>query len=48
MPPSPSYDFSMEILKLRDVYGLTPRETIASIVQDLVAFHEAQDLRNYE
>lgn len=48
LPPSPTYDFSMEIAKLREVYGLVPQQTIDSIIQDLIKFHETHDLRNYQ
>jgi nucleoside-diphosphate-sugar epimerase len=48
LPPSPTYDFSMEVAKVQKVYGITPRETIQSIARDLIAFHRDHDLRNYE
>lgn len=48
MPPSSSYDFSMEINKVSKVYGIQPQETLDSIIQDLIVFHKVNDLRNFE
>jgi|SRR5215469_3673348 len=48
MPDTPTYDFSMEVNKLHEVYGLLPSETLHSIIQDLIDFHGAKDLRNFE
>jgi len=48
LPPSATYDFSMEINKIRDVYGISPRGTLRSIIKDLIDFHGGHDLRNFE
>ena len=47
-PPSPTYDFSMKVGKLSDVYGLNPEQTLSSLIQDLIEFHESNDLRSFE
>jgi nucleoside-diphosphate-sugar epimerase len=48
LPDSSTYDFSMEVKKLTQIYGIRPRETVRSIVADLVRFHQERDLRNFE
>lgn len=48
LPDSNSYDFSMHLNKLQDVYKIEPQETLDSIIQDLIAFHKARDMRNFE
>ncbi len=48
LPPSPTYDFSMEVQKLHEVYGIKPRGTLNSVIRDLIDFHAECDLRTFE
>jgi nucleoside-diphosphate-sugar epimerase len=48
MPPSPTYDFTMRIGKLRDVYGTEPRETLQSVIEDLIAWHGDHDMTDVD
>jgi nucleoside-diphosphate-sugar epimerase len=48
MPPSPTYDFTMGVRKLTDVFGVEPRQTVRSLIQDLVAWHNGHDLGSFE
>ncbi len=48
MPPSPTYDFTMGFNKIKTVFGVEPRETLRSIIEDLVAWHRIHDLRRFE
>jgi len=48
LPDGPTYDFTMQVKKLTDVFGIEPRQTLASLIEDLVAYHREHDLRNFE
>lgn len=48
LPDSPTYDFTMEVKKLPDVFGVKPIQTMASLIQDLISYHRTHDLRNFE
>jgi nucleoside-diphosphate-sugar epimerase len=48
MPDTLTYDFTMQVRKLTEVFGVAPRQTLGSLIQDLIAFHRDHDLRNFE
>jgi len=48
LPDTPTYDFTMQVKKLTDVFGVEPMQTLESLIQDLMAFHRDHDLRNFE
>lgn len=48
MPPSPTYDFTMGVKKLTDVFGVEPRQTVRSLIHDLIAWHHEHDLGSFE
>ena len=48
LPPSPTYDFSMEVNKVREVFGVNPQQTLHSLIRDLIDYHRLHDLRNFE
>jgi nucleoside-diphosphate-sugar epimerase len=48
MPPSPTYDFTMRVKKLTDVFGVEPRQTARSLIQELIAWHHGHDLGSFE
>src|SRR4051794_23820864 len=47
MPPSPTYDFTMGVNKIKDVFGVEPAETLQSIIRDLISWHRVDDLRRF-
>ncbi len=38
----------MQVKKLTDVFGVEPKQTLNSLIQDLIAYHRDHDLRNFE